>query len=118
MGRQASGRRTSVGRRIRAVVLGLVGGLIGLGVAGAPVVLFTMYLVSFIATATPDSGFNVFTMGALAFIVLGAVLGVVSLVLLFFRATRPLGIGYLAGVGLVVIATLIGANLESLWNLS
>jgi hypothetical protein len=106
----------SLGRRIWSVALGLVGGLIGLGVAGAPVVLFTAYVVAFTYTATPDSGFNVFTLGAIAFLGLTALLGVISLVLLFFRPTRPLGIGYLAGVGLAIVGTLIIVIVDATWQ--
>jgi predicted exporter len=55
-------------------------------------------------------------MGAMAFIGLTAVLGIVSLLLLVFRPTRPLGIGYLAGVGLAIVGTLIAVIIESGWR--
>ena len=85
----------------------MLGTLVGLGMAGLPVALMIAYIESFALTATPDSAFNVFTLSALVFTVIATGLLVLSLVLLAFRPTRPLGVGYLVGVGFVVVVSAV-----------
>jgi hypothetical protein len=77
------------------VTLGFVPGV---GLSVAPLLLFDVWEQSFVATATPDSAFNVFTLGIAAFVLLAAVLVVPALVALFLRGVRVLGLGYLGGL--------------------
>ncbi|SCE72768.1 hypothetical protein GA0074696_0483 [Micromonospora purpureochromogenes] len=85
-------------RTMAAVVTSLIGAVPGMVLSFAPLALIHQYVEVFAATATPDSGFNIYTLGALACLALGGFLLVSALVSLFFRQTRALGIGYLSGL--------------------
>jgi hypothetical protein len=77
---------------------GVLGAAVSLGLTGVAIVLMVAYVASFTWTATPDSGFNVFTIPAALCVLAAVVLAPVAIVMLFFRATRPAGIGYLSGL--------------------
>ncbi|MER6590890.1 hypothetical protein ABT214_03285 [Micromonospora purpureochromogenes] len=79
-------------------VMSLIGAVPGVVLSFAPLALIHQYVEVFAATAAPDSGFNIYTLGALVCLALGGFLLVGALVSLFFRQTRALGIGYLAGL--------------------
>jgi len=86
-------------RRTAAVIaISLIGAVPGAVLSFAALELFHQYVEVFAATATPDSGFNIYTLGALACVALGGCLLVSALVSLFFRQTRAFGIGYLSGL--------------------
>jgi hypothetical protein len=82
----------------RRSVLVAVGGTAGVGLAVAPFLLMHAYVRSFVAAATPDSGFNIFTLVAVACLLLAAGLGVVALVMLIARSVRILALAYLGGL--------------------
>ena len=82
----------------RAVILGVIGAVPGVGLSVAPFLLMYAYEQSFIATATPDSAFNVFTLGAGVCLLLAAALVIAALVTLFFKVVRVLGLAYLGGL--------------------
>jgi hypothetical protein len=86
------------GHSARSGVLVAIGGAAGVVLSVAPFLLFHVYVQSFVATATPDSGFNVFTLGASGCVLLAGVLGVVSLAMLAARTLRVLGLAYLGGL--------------------
>ena len=85
-------------RRVVWLGSGLLGAAVSLGLTGVAVGLMVAYVASFTLTATPDSGFNVLTIPAALCVLAAVVLAPVALVMLFFRATRPAGIGYLSGL--------------------
>ncbi|MEU5787794.1 hypothetical protein ABZ754_08690 [Micromonospora purpureochromogenes] len=85
-------------KNLAAPVPSLIGAVPGVALSLAPLALLHQYVEVFAATATPDSGFNIYTLGALACLALGGFLLVSALVSLFFRQTRALGIGYLSGL--------------------
>lgn len=69
-----------------------IGGTAGIVLSVAPFLLLLAYERSFVATATPDSGFNVFTLGAAACLLLAGTLVIVALVMLTTRTLRILGL--------------------------
>jgi hypothetical protein len=75
-----------------------IGGAAGVLLSIAPLLLFHVYVQSFVATASPDSGFNVFTLGAVGSVLLAIALVVVALVMLTARSLRVLGLAYLGGL--------------------
>jgi hypothetical protein len=85
--------------------------LAGLASATVPVALLIAYVVSFTISTTPD-GFNVFTVGALASVVVVVGLCVGAAVLTFKRTARSTGIGYLTGVAVVAM---FAGLLSSVW---
>jgi hypothetical protein len=89
-------------RRVVWAGSGVVGAAVSLGLTAVAAVLMAAYVVSFTATATPDSGFNVFTIPAALCVLAAVLLAPVALVMLFFRPTRPAAIGYLSGLVLGV----------------
>ncbi|WP_441142425.1 hypothetical protein [Micromonospora sp. L32] len=97
-GNQAAPVPTPPRPTVAAVVPSLIGAVPGVALSLAPLALIHQYVEVFAATATPDSGFNIYTLGALACLALGGFLLVSALVSLFFRQTRALGIGYLSGL--------------------
>lgn len=93
----------------RVVALVTLGGVPGLGLSVAPWLLYEAWEQSFVATATPDSAFNVFTLGIAVCVLLAAVLVIPALATLFFRTVRMLGLAYLGGlVGGVGIDVVVG----------
>lgn len=89
--------------------LGGVGLVAGLGAIAVPVVLMVIYIVTFAYTASPDTGFNILTFGALLGLI-GAGLGaLLALVMLCFPVTRLLAAGYFIGAGIAVICAVIAA---------
>jgi cysteine synthase len=84
--------------------------LAGLASGTVPVALLIAYAVSFTITVTPDSAFNVFTVGALASIAVVVGLCVGAAILAFSRAARSTGIGYLTGVGVVAVFAAVFAS--------
>jgi hypothetical protein len=93
---RATGRRPVTSRR--SGVLVAIGGAAGIVLSIAPFLLFLAYERSFVATATPDSGFNVFTVGAAACLLLAGTLVIVAFVMLTTRTVRVLGLAYLGGL--------------------
>lgn len=85
-------------RTIASMVMSLIGAVPGVTLSVTPLALLHQYVEVYAATGTPDSGFNIYTLGALACLALGGLLLVSALLLLFFRQTRELGIGYLSGL--------------------
>jgi hypothetical protein len=81
-----------------SLVLAGIGGIVGVALSVIPFLLISAYVRSFTATATPDSGFNVYTLGAIPCVLLGLALASAALAMLPFWATRPLGLGYLGGL--------------------
>jgi hypothetical protein len=75
-----------------------IGGAAGIVLSVAPFLLFLAYERSFVATATPDSGFSVFTLAAAACPLLAGTLVIVALVMLTTRTLRVLGLAYLGGL--------------------
>jgi predicted lipid-binding transport protein (Tim44 family) len=90
-----------------SVWLSLVGAVPGLVLSAIPPLLIYQYVEVLTATATPDSGFNVYILGALACSLVAGLLLLCAFVLLFFRQTRVIGIGYLSGMLLVVLALVV-----------
>ncbi|MCW3843423.1 hypothetical protein ONA70_25280 [Micromonospora yasonensis] len=87
----------------RPLAVALAGFLPAVLLNAAPPLLVLRYVHSFTATASPDSGFNLFTLGAAAFLLVDAALLLLALVGLFRPAARPCAAGYLVGVFAVVI---------------
>lgn len=86
--------------------------LAGLASAGVPLALSLAYALSFTVTVTPDAGFNVYTVGALASVLVVVGLSVGAIVLAFSRTARAAGVGFLTGVGVV---TLFASVFASVW---
>lgn len=86
--------------------------LAGLASAGVPLVLSLVYVLSFTVTVTPDAGFNVYTVGALASVVVVVGLCVGAIALAFSRTARAAGVGFLTGVAVV---TLFASVFASVW---
>ena len=75
-----------------------IGGAAGALLSVVPFLLFRAYVRSFVTAASPDSGFNVFTLGAVGCVLLTGALAVVALVMLAARTLRVLGLAYLCGL--------------------
>lgn len=75
-----------------------IGGAAGVLLSVVPFLLFQAYLRSFVNAGSPDSGFNVFTLGALGCMLMAGALAVVALVMLAGRTLRVLGLAYLGGL--------------------
>jgi hypothetical protein len=90
----------------RPVAVALAGFLPGVLLNSGPPLLVLLYLRSLTATATPDSGFNLLTLGAAALLLVDVALLVAALVALFRPAARACATGYLAGV-FAVLVTLV-----------
>jgi hypothetical protein len=94
-----------------AALLAAVGAAPGIALSVTPFVLMSAYVDAFVATATPDSGFNVSTIPAVLCVYLAALLAVMALAMMVARKTRPLGWGYLGGLA-------CGAAVDLLINLT
>ncbi|NES13382.1 MULTISPECIES: hypothetical protein [Micromonospora] len=90
----------------RPLVVALAGFLPGVLLNAGPPLLVLLYLRSVTATARPDSGFNLLTLGAGALLLVDAGLLIAALVALFRPAARACAAGYLAGV-FAVLVTLV-----------
>lgn len=75
-----------------------VGGAAGALLSVVPFLLIHAYVRSFVSAASPDSGFNVFTLGALGSVLLAGALAVAALVMLAAKTPRVLGLAYLCGL--------------------
>lgn len=75
-----------------------IGAAAGALLSVVPFLLFHAYVRSFVSAASPDSGFNVFTLGAVGSVLLAIALVVVALVMLTARSLRVLGLAYLGGL--------------------
>jgi PhoPQ-activated pathogenicity-related protein len=82
----------------QVAILATIGAAPGLGLSVLPCLLLYAYKQSFVATGSPDSVFNAFTLAALDCVLLAAALLVAALVLLFFRTLRVVGVAYLCGL--------------------
>ena len=75
-----------------------IGGAAGALLSVVPFLLLHAYVRSFVSAASPDGGFNLFTLGAVGCLLLAGALAVVSLVMLTARSLRVLGLAYLGGL--------------------
>jgi hypothetical protein len=96
------------------VILAVIGATPGVGLSVAPLLLMYAYEQSFVATATPDSAFNVFTLGAGVCLLLAAAFVIAALVALGFKVVRILGLAYLGGlvcgIGIDVVLHVSGST--------
>jgi hypothetical protein len=102
--RAEPGRRFAAGQTLTLMAIGAIAGL---SLAVTPFLLFSAYVRSFVETATPDSGYNQFTIPAVLCVYLAGVLALVALATAFFKTTRPLGLGYLAGLACGIAVDLV-----------
>jgi hypothetical protein len=75
-----------------------IGAAAGALLSVVPFLLFRAYMRSFVTAASPDSGFNVFTLGAAGCVLLAGALAVAALVALAARTLSVLGLAYLGGL--------------------
>ncbi|MFG2057419.1 hypothetical protein ACGFI9_25705 [Micromonospora sp. NPDC048930] len=95
---------TATGQPGRPLLVALAGFLPAVLLNAAPPLLLLRYVHTFTATAGPDSGFDVLTLGAGALLLVDVGLLLTALVALFKPAARPCAAGYLAGVFAVILA--------------